>query len=176
VDLSYLITPVASFLGAGLAARLAVKSFYKEKVWERKAEAYTEIFGAISEMNHWFDLHQNALESAFEISAEDKAELLASFKKARTDLRRRLGREVWLIPEQCRIRIDQMLLVLDDREFGEWHQMLDTNNGETAKAILDLREMVRLDLELDKVSLSSKIKARAAEFFNPPSKAEDPLL
>jgi len=80
VEWSVLITPVASFFGAGLAARLAVKSFYKEKVWERKAEAYTVIFGAISEMNNWFSVHQDAYESDTEMSKEEKEELWTSFK------------------------------------------------------------------------------------------------
>jgi len=102
VEWSVLITPVASFFGAGLAARLAVKSFYKEKVWERKAEAYTVIFGAISEMNNWFSVHQDAYESDTEMSKEEKEELWTSFKGARTELRKRLGREIWLIPEECR--------------------------------------------------------------------------
>jgi hypothetical protein len=167
---SIIFPTLASFAGAWLASKFALNSFYKQKVWERKAEAYTAIFSAISEMNHWFDVHQNVYETNDEISEEEKEELWTSFKSARTDLRKRLGKEVWLIPEPCRARIDKMLMVIDDREPPDWFQMLDTNNGETADCILDLRELVRLDLELEKVSLFTKATARAAKYFSPPSK------
>ena len=166
---SIVFSALASFAGAWLAYKWSLNSFYKQKVWERKAEAYTAIFSAISEMNNWFDVHQNVYETDAELSKDEKEELFTSFKAARTDLRKRLGREVWLIPEECRARIDKMLMVVDDREPADWFQMLDTNNGETAECIVDLRNMVRLDLELDKISLLSKTKTRAAKYFNFPS-------
>ncbi len=167
---SIIVPALASFAGAWLASKFALSSFYKQRVWERKAEAYTAIFSAISEMNYWFDVHQNVYETDAEISKEEKEELWTSFKTARTDLRKRLGKEVWLIPEECRARIDKMLMVIDDREPPDLFQMLDTNNAETADCIRDLREMVRLDLELDKISLFAKAKTRAAKYFSSPSK------
>ena len=43
---SIVFPALASFAGAWLASKFALNSFYKQKVWERKAEAYTSIFSA----------------------------------------------------------------------------------------------------------------------------------
>jgi hypothetical protein len=49
------LTIAASFLGAWLAAHFALASFYRERIWERKAATYSAIFEALSVINRWYD-------------------------------------------------------------------------------------------------------------------------
>jgi hypothetical protein len=62
-------------------------------------------------------------------------------------LQRRLAAEVWLLPNDCKMRIDQMFRKLDE-EPGDWFEMLDTNLGTINSATEDLTRLVRADLKL----------------------------
>jgi hypothetical protein len=140
---------VASFIGAGLAARFALYRFYQEKVWERKAAAYTAIFEALHDMSRWFDAHIGERTRNRDLSEDAANALSADYMKAQSDLQRRVDSEVWLIPEKCRRRIDLLTRQLAQRA-GDWDEML--GNGETAitTAVDDLRRDVRADLSLER--------------------------
>ncbi len=107
-----LITAVASFLGAWMAARLAFIRFSREKIWERKAAAYTAIFEALHFIGRWYEKRYDALLIQEEIAEERTQHLKAEANKAEDELERRLGSEVWLIPAQCRARLEKMTLDL----------------------------------------------------------------
>lgn len=174
MDWSILITPVASFVGAGLAARLAVKSFYKEKVWERKVDAYTAIFAALHEINRWYETHYEANLVDREIPDDETAKLQELYSEAKRKLRQRLDSEIWLVPKDCRDLLDGMDKKMGVR-FESFFEMLDNNAFVTRKAIEDLRDMVRVDLELDRASWWARIKVQAAKLLSSPSGTENTI-
>lgn len=157
MDISTLITPIASFFGAALAAHLAIKRFYKEKVWERKVEAYTAIFDALHEMNKWFEVHLEAWLNDRDVTDEERAKLQASYEGAKARLNRKLDSEVWLIPETCVARLNTMNENLS-KHFDTWDEMLDNNSYETRRAIKELRVLVRVDLGLESSGSFFKFK------------------
>jgi hypothetical protein len=83
MDISTLTVPllstVGSFFGAWLAARFALRRFYREKMWERKTVAYTAIFEAIHDMGTWFDQHFAAMIRNRELTQEKQDELTATY-------------------------------------------------------------------------------------------------
>src|ERR1700712_4893218 len=91
------VTAVASFIGAWFAARFALSRFYREKVWERKAAAYTAIFEALHFIEQWFSEHQDAYFEQREISEEETKRLSKASNDAEAELARRLASETWLI-------------------------------------------------------------------------------
>jgi hypothetical protein len=145
--LPYAITALASFFGAWVAARFALSRFYREKVWERKAAAYTAIFEALHFIEQWYSKHQDAYFEQREISDEESKALTKASRDAEAELARRLAAETWLIPNNCRKRLTKLTLELQSRE-RDWFQYLDTNLGRIYSATDELRDMVHADLHL----------------------------
>jgi hypothetical protein len=53
--LTPLLAATAAFIGSWLAARFALSRFYRERIWERRAAAYTSIFESVHEYVRWVD-------------------------------------------------------------------------------------------------------------------------
>lgn len=166
MDASGLIIPaltvLGSFIGAWLAARFALTRFYQEKLWERRTVAYTTIFEALYDMSVWFDTHYDAEIMKREIPKDQQDALYAEYKKARATLARRLAAEVWLIPDECKVRLDAMFKVLDTRR-NTFFEELDHGSFEIGAATKDLARMVRQDLRVHVAKSESII----AKIFGP---------
>lgn len=81
--LSAILSAVAAFIGSWLAARFALDRFRHEKIWEKRAAAYTAIFDMLQELQtQWMD----------ESDIDHKA-----FVQAREIFNRRLASESWLM-------------------------------------------------------------------------------
>jgi hypothetical protein len=143
----YGITAVASFLGAWIAARFALSTFYQEKIWERKAAAYTAIFEALHFIEQWYSKHYDAYLAQREMTQEATDKLRAAANDAEADLERRLASETWLIPNNCRVRLDKLTLDLKVRS-QDWFEYLETGQHTLQVATDELRDMVHADLHL----------------------------
>lgn len=143
-----LLTIAGSFFGAWFAAQFALRRFYKERIWDRKAAAYTIIFEALSDMLQWFSEHHDAYITRREIPDEEKNQLTVASKVARDQLRRRLAGETWLIPETCRKRLETMTNELEGHH-DDYFSYLDESYGVIKRATDDLRKMVRADMKIN---------------------------
>ena len=148
---------IAAFIGAWLAAQFALSRFYREKVWERKTEAYTAIFDAFHDMDRW--LYDRAAHSGPE-SPEPDEKLIHAYRNAVENLKRRLANETWLIPDHIRDRIDQTLLQIDSLGGGggPYGPRLFMHGAAIIRSTVhDLRDSVRTDLRLPGVKRFSAI-------------------
>jgi hypothetical protein len=141
------LTAAASFLGAWLATQFALRRFYREKTWERKTAAYSVIFEALFDMARWHDQHLTAYFRQREIGEPEATDLRKEYQRGKLTLQRRLASEVWLLPDECKARVDRMLRKLDV-EPNDWFEMLENNLGEIKSTTDDLTRMVRADLNL----------------------------
>jgi hypothetical protein len=147
-----LIAAAASFVGAWIAARLAFARFSREKVWERKAAAYTAIFEALHYIGRWHEKHYEAALIKEEINEEKRKKLQAEANTAEDELERRLASETWLIPPECRARLEKMITDLKNSAFkhrSSWDEYLDDSCFIVKTASDDLRSMVVQDLGLN---------------------------
>jgi hypothetical protein len=144
-----IITAIASFLGAWIAAKLALGRFYREKIWERKVAAYTAIFEALHDIHRWYDTHLESEMTHRELKDDYISELSESYNKAKVNLHRRLDAEIWIIPDSCQDRLRKMFKVLDKR-YDSWFEDLDGGAWELSMTIKDLRDLVQQDLGLGK--------------------------
>jgi hypothetical protein len=143
----YILTATASFLGAWVAARFALTRFYREKIWERKAAAYTAIFEALHFIDNWYSKHFDAYITQRELTKEETDKLRAAANDAEAELERRLASETWLIPDDCRLRLKKLTTDLKERQ-EDWFQYLDAGQATLQTATDELREMVHADLHL----------------------------
>jgi hypothetical protein len=131
-----IIAAVASFLGAWFAAQLALGRFYREKLWQRKVEAYSAMFDALHHMNRWFEEHLRAARASREIPDQTSNQLGSSYDKAQAELLRRLDSEIWLLPADCRTRLSERLNPVG-RHFDSNLEMFDAGFQATGVAIAD---------------------------------------
>jgi hypothetical protein len=158
----YALTAIASFGGAWLAARFALSRFYQEKIWERKAAAYTAIFEALHFIDNWYSKHFDAYVTQQDMTVEETAKLRTAANDAEAELERRLASETWLIPDNCRLRLAKLTVDLKKRE-EDWFQYLDAGSATLKTATDELREMVHADLHLysrPRVMLSRLLRLR----------------
>jgi hypothetical protein len=142
-----IVAGITSFIGAGLAAFFALRRFYAEKVWERKTVAYTAIFQALYDMSLWDDAHITAQQRGREVEDAEQDKLIADYQDAKSRLKRSLAAEVWLIPDDCKARIDVMFRELN-RRVDDWYESLEKDSAAISTAIRDLTLLVRADLNL----------------------------
>ena len=106
---SLLTSAIIASLAAWLAAHLALRRFYSEKVWEQKRATYSSIFAALHDMQRWFDAHFMLLQSTHQEMPDDvEQKLSADYNEADAKLARELDRERWLLPSKCSERLAQM--------------------------------------------------------------------
>jgi hypothetical protein len=92
------LTIAGSFGGAYYAATLALTRFTKEKIWERKAAAYTIIFEALHHMKTRLEALREDAQIPGSLPKDNKEELFKKSKASYQTLRSRLDSEIWLIP------------------------------------------------------------------------------
>ena len=144
---------VAAFLGAWFAARFALYRFYRERVWEKKTVAYSEIFAALHGMGRWFDAHVHEATSGRELGEVAASHLSAEYGDAKAELERRLDSELWLIPTECRKRAEHLMRDLARRgDDWDWNDMLANGQAAIESANDDLRRLARIDLGLERKS------------------------
>lgn len=146
---SIVFTALASFVGAWLAARFALSRYYKEKIWERKAAAFTAIFEALHYIGRWYEKNYDAVQVQREMSDDESSNLKSEANKAEAELERRLASETWLIPKSCRSRLETLTNELKNGKHDSWQQFLDAGCFSISSAIKDLRDLVQKDLGIN---------------------------
>lgn len=152
---SLLTACITAPLTAWLTYQFAVRRFYSEKIWERKAAAYTAIFDALHDLRKWFGEHQDALEEDRQIPKDEQTKLAADSREAKARLARELDRENWLLPPACDERLARMRRELD-YSTTDWVLYLQIGWNATDSALKDMHALARDNLEIDRPGLIEK--------------------
>jgi predicted DNA-binding protein YlxM (UPF0122 family) len=128
-----------------LAARFAYRQAHIGRVWERKAEAYSEILEALHEIEEWFRAEMDDEYSRREVAEEVQASRNAEYQDARKRLRRRIAREVWLLPDETQQRIVAMNAEMSKRQ-DSWFEHLDNGCCEVRNAVKDITKLAQAEL------------------------------
>jgi len=142
-----LLSAVASFIGAWLAAFFALGRFYKERSWDRRANAYSTIFAALHDIEQWYDKHLDALVEARQLSTEKTEQLRIEANKGEMELERKLSEEAWIIPDEFRLRVEALTANLANYRGQEWTEYLEHGYSSIRDAKNDLRNMARKHLK-----------------------------
>ena len=140
---------VIASVATWVTTRLALRRFYSEKLWERKAASYTEIFQALHDMHRNSSNRLDELEGGRTITDEQKDSLSKEYHEAKIRLERRLDAEIWLLPIPCRERVIRMRRELESDSAMSLHQAVEDDFVAIKSALEDLRGLARVDLQLD---------------------------
>lgn len=142
------LTVAGSFLGAWIASKLALGNYYRQQIWERKADAYTSVFESLHSIERWHQKHFDAAVESKEISPERQKALQAEANKAEEDLERCLAGQRWTLPAAFYNR--SLRLTHDLRRIAAtelvWEQFLDRSLALIDRTTRYLNELVQKDL------------------------------
>lgn len=123
-----------------------MQNYHAQRVWDRRAEAYSAIFGALDGMHLWFVKNVVDIERNDQPSPQEETSRRTTFQTQRTALSQLLARETWVIPERTQNIIAKLFKALDPDETVLWSDLI--LNGDTAfrEAITTLKQAARDDL------------------------------
>lgn len=166
VSASAIISGAVAWLTATLTARLTLQRFYKERMWERKATAYTTILEALYLNQEWYSEHFDAAITHQELTQEHKEKLTRASSEARSLMMRSVEGQTWLLSPEVGQIIANMEKALDQSDYnppyGSWEMMLDNNWGVVRNARDQITALARRDLSIaEKRSSGLLSKAKA---------------
>ena len=133
-------------LGAGVSSKLALRGAYSQRIWDRRAEAYTTIFEALTAELDWYKENQLELRARVQLAAEQIEKRERRVLLARGILKKTLARQTWLIPDATRELLNDLEARLSGHPSLEWSEHIAVGLEEIPKAIDSLRRAAMRDL------------------------------
>jgi hypothetical protein len=135
--------------GAFLAANLATRRFRKEKWWERKANAYSELVEALHHMKWYPSEHIDAAIENRELDKEDKDEYWKRYREARRNVWRIADASSFLVSPKVHEAIVEM-----EKELGEartadwWLEHAEQQYAAIQKCLVRIKDLARHELDV----------------------------
>ncbi len=138
--------PVA-LLTAWLTVKFALRRFQSEKWFERRVDAYTKVIEALHFMKHCTERQLRAAECGTDIPKDIEEELVTSYRKGLSDLRRLTDMGALLFSPKAVAILDRLnieLLAATDEQ--TWWEHLDAEGAAISKSLRELRPIAKRDL------------------------------
>lgn len=164
LGVSALVSMFVAWLAATLAARTTLQRFYKERMWERKANAYTTILEALYLRLEWYRQHFDAAITKQTLTEDYAQKLTQQSAEARAIMMRTIEGQTWLLSAAVSEAIEKMDKELD-ADFPGWEDMLDHSWGAVRDARVTITALARRDLaivEKSNMTVGQHIKAGCA--------------
>ena len=144
---SLLIGAVVAVITAWITVKLALRRFYSEKWWERKAQAYSEIIGSLAKMRICFDKWENEELRYKEIRAEAREKVNEEYVNAKRVIVNAEAEGSFIISEKAAEILSLFLKELQKEDIqGDRLNDFDRYHGEVIKCIARLREIAKREL------------------------------
>lgn len=144
---SLLIGAGVSGITAWITVKLALRRFYTEKWWERKAQAYSETIGSLAKMRVCFDKWYETCFLHKDISAETSKKVNEEYASAKRVIENAVAAGSFIVSEEAAQVLGSFLKELQKEDIGgNWPEDLDRHHGEVIKCIARLREIAKREL------------------------------
>jgi hypothetical protein len=139
---------VAVFVALGvvwLTSQLATRRAHREKLWERRAQAFSIIFEALYDFSSWYDDHMEDEFRHREVDDETQKRRDETYRAAKDRLYRTLAREDWLLSDKVKERLTALTKALDAHH-DAWFEMLDDGYRAVSQTKKDLVKIAKSEL------------------------------
>lgn len=133
---------VAGAITALIATQIAFRRFRKERMWDRKAQAYSEIIEALFNIRSFLQRAVEQLHSTYQLDTDALRSLSTKSAKGRASLRRAAAFGTLIVSELAAKRLDALVQALD--EPADDLDILEEFTGELAVVDAALRDLPRL--------------------------------
>jgi hypothetical protein len=139
---------IIAVISARVTVHFALKRFYLEKWWERKAEAYSSIIEALHHMKNYAD-HQMAFhERGRELPEDGKKELSEKMRCGIAEIRKRADIGAFVISEEAVVALRTLQKDLDEStNTQDWYEHLDQWLWAVNKCLDSMRSIAKNDLK-----------------------------
>ena len=146
---SFATAIVVAVVTAFLTVHLALKRFYSEKWWERKAEAYSAILEALHHVRNYTHHNLESLKRGVDLPPEGDAELTKKLQDAMAELRKRWDVGSFVISEEAVVVMDTFMQELDaSTKYSNWDAHLILKMDAVNNCLGAMRKIGRRDLKL----------------------------
>jgi hypothetical protein len=128
-----------------LTSRLASIRAHDDRVWDRKAGAYSAIFEALFDMEMFFDKHLEDHMNGRDISSDESQALYQAYSAARKRVGQILAREAWLLSDAVRAEKDKLNTELAKRG-KDWFDDMDSGCAAVIAARKAIAQLASDDL------------------------------
>ena len=143
------VAPIATLAAVWLTSHFAWRRTQSEKIWDRKAEAYSAILQALHEMEASLDAWMNDETQYRETSEEVSEERRKRYKQARAEVQSVIGREIWLLDPALKGHAEELNKALSARH-DSWFEDLDASLYAVRNAIKAIALLARKELQAGK--------------------------
>lgn len=141
-----IVAPIATLTAVWLTSHFAWRRTQSEKVWDRKAEAYSAILQALNEMEASLDAWMSDETLRRETSDEVSEERRTRYQQARGRMQSVVGRELWLLSPALKEYIDEVNKALSAR-YDSWFEDLDASLFAVRNAIKSVTHLAQKELQ-----------------------------
>ena len=106
--IDFVIKIMPGIIAALIASKLAVNKFYKERSWERKEKAYTEIINALYNTIKYYRIHKENYGQGTGLSKNKEYELYAKYVSATTSLNKATDIGSFYISKKANVVLDEL--------------------------------------------------------------------
>lgn len=141
------VAPLAALLAVWLTNHFTWKRTHSEKIWDRKADAYSAVLQALNEMEATLDAWMTDEMLRRETSDEVGEERRLRFNVARAQLESVIGRELWLLDPALKAHTEKLREVLSAR-YESWFEDLDASLYEVRSIIDAIAKLARKEMDV----------------------------
>ena len=152
-DLLLAVIPavVVGVVTAILSVKLALRRFRQERWWERKSQAYTDLFAALFHVQRYNRVLLSRIEEGTQVSSDylDRVAELAT--EGYSEIRKSVALGTFVFSAETAGRLEALQIELDDPRYDEdAYEETTALLSAVTSAIADLKPLAKRDLALKK--------------------------
>ena len=138
---------VIAAVSSWITVQLSLKRFRSERWWERKAQAYEKIIGALHDSKAFADKHLEAEYGGRKVAEEKDKELRARSKVAHEEIEKAIDTGSFLLSDEALSRLKQYQKDMEKASDTQmWFEYLEEDLAATSNCLKDLIQIAKKDL------------------------------
>jgi len=143
-----------------ITVRLSLSRYRSEKWWEKKAEVYSGLIGAIHDAKAFAEEHIEAGSKGKEISSQEDESLRLRSKNAESEIYRALDVGAFYLSEKAIARLQVYITDYDAASnTTDWYFYLTSELEASKSCLADMIEIARDDLNVGRSEIFLRLKA-----------------
>lgn len=149
VSISLIPSLVVGICTAVISVRLALRRFYAERWWERKADAYSRIIEALYIALDYFDNMYDRELALRAISEERVAELQSHFEQAARELRKATRIGAYIISDDIAEALERLeKRQTPDLPEASWLEVVEAEYAAYKATLAEIKTLAKQDLRI----------------------------
>lgn len=144
---------IIAAVSSWITVQLSLRRFRKERWWERKVGAYTNVIEALHNSREFADQHLDAEIGARELSEEREAELREFSNQADREIRKAANTGAFFLSDQAATRLTQFQKEEERaKDAIDWFTYLEADRDAVNSCLQDIIRIAKTELSLESSS------------------------